>query len=155
MSLNIKTDEMQGRRSVSVDDMSSSWMMSRRSSPTTPTGNGSILSGSDDDNADTESIMASRTSFERDMELQAIISDALARATAKTAAMDSALYTATHRQQEMERFQRHSMQYQPSQSGSGASSRCWTPSDELVSGPSSRSESPFYPSVASTPSPTR
>ncbi|KAG0212391.1 hypothetical protein BGX31_001507 [Mortierella sp. GBA43] len=146
-----KNGEGHGRRSVSVDDMSSSWIMHRRSPPATPTGNSSI---NNDDDA--ESIIASRTSFDRDMELQAIIADALAKATAKTAAMDAARYSATYRQQEMERFQRHSIQFQ-NQSGSGSSSRCWTPSEDLVSSQCgsasvSRSESPFYPVITSTPS---
>ncbi|KAI1300692.1 hypothetical protein EDD11_006054 [Mortierella claussenii] len=140
-------DPRQQRRSVSLD----SWIQQRRSSPTSPTsptGPSSQIGGhplmDDAEAAERYSII----SADRDLDVQTIISDALAIAIAKSAAMDAARQSAWQRPSQ--RFQGQSSYVQLLQQGS--TSRPWTPSEDAwgaSTGPttsrsSSRSESPFY-----------
>ncbi|KAF8923182.1 hypothetical protein BGZ58_003264 [Dissophora ornata] len=121
------------RRSMSLDYWTHLQHLSR-SSPTSPT-------VSEDPEG---SITSSVATTERDLDVQTIISDALAIAAAKSAAIEAAKQSAWYRQQELQRL-----------GGNGITSRPWTPSEDQwgsTSLSSSRSQSPFY--STSTPSPS-
>ncbi|KAG0330541.1 hypothetical protein BGZ99_000011 [Dissophora globulifera] len=86
------------------------------------------------------------------LDVQTIISDALAIAAAKTTAIEMARQSTWYRQQALQQMHRQS-QYG---TGNGSMSRPWTPSEEQwgstapTSTSSSRSQSPFYPAAPTT-----